>query len=168
MFITTYTLCSQQEKDFLQVRDDYFAFYSTDIAAYADVAWHEPDVQQEYMRVEDAVYAISYNLRRVDSWLRQFLDWRNPDVCQIGPTISRCGSYFGCEVNNSTGLFDSGVQAFTGCLNEWYEFTTVTSSPAFYPIDSTTVPNRDLISYPIEYVEKSVSLSLDYKKSTRK
>ena len=129
---------------------------------------YEPEVQQEYMRVEDKVYEVSYNLRRVDSWLRQFLDWCNPDVCQIGPTISRCGSYFGCEVNNSTGLFDSGVQAFTGSLNEWYQFTTVTSSPAFYPIDSTTVPNRDLISYPIEYVEKSVSLSLDYKKSTRK
>ena len=154
-----------QEKDFLQVRDDYFAFYSTDIAAYADVAWHEPDVQQEYMRVEDAVYAISYNLRRVDSWLRQFLKWcsssSNPlfeadektNPCQKDPPIvEECGSYFGCEVNNVTGFFDSGAIAFERCLNEWYTFTTVTSSPAFYPLDTESNPTRDLITYPIEYV----------------
>jgi len=68
------------------------------------------------------------------------------------PIVEECGSYFGCEVNNVTGFFDSGAIAFERCLNEWYTFTTVTSSPAFYPLDTESNPTRDLIQYPIEFV----------------
>ena len=142
-----------QERDFLSVRDDYFAFYSTSIAAYADVEWHDPTVQEEYLRVEQAVYDVSYNLERVESWLRKFLEWCDPTTCTEGATVDRCGSYFQCTVN-SEGLFDAGADAFFVCLNQWYTFTTVTSSPTFYPINDELIPGRDVVTYPIEYVDE--------------
>ena len=108
-------------------------------------------MQTEYLRVESEVYDVTYNLYRVDSWLKQFLAWCGTGCNSVtNPLINECGAAFGCVVN-SAGYFDSGEIAFYNCLNEWYQHTTVTSVPSFYPL-TTTAAGRRLVTNPIEYV----------------
>lgn len=142
-----------QEYEFIDTRYEYFAFYPSQISAY-ETDFSEPSVQAAYLDAIQRVYEIQpYSEKRVDSWMRQFLDWADSSVCQTGSLTSACGHEMTppCAVN-SNGYFDAGSVDFKRCLNAWNGANTVTSSPRFFSLTNEGGTGYEILT-PIEYCE---------------
>jgi len=142
-----------QYYEFIETRYDFFGFYPNQISAY-ETDFSVPAIQEAYLDAVGRVYDIKYNEKRVDSWLRQFLDWADEDECVVGGLTSACGSDMvpACAVNSVTGFFDAGADEFMRCLNAWNNANTVTSSPRFFPLSNQGMGSDTILS-PIEYCE---------------
>ena len=99
------------------MRDAYFGFYPTTMAAYEN-DYSTPDVQAAYLDAFDRCLAIRYNARQGPNWIEEFLAWASPD-CVTGSLIGKCGAELNCNTN-ANGYFDAGQAEFERCVNDWY------------------------------------------------
>lgn len=143
-----------QVYDFLEVRYEYFAFYPAYMSS-RETDFSVLENQRSYLSAVDRILQGRYSEFRVDSWLKQFLDWCNPNVCDLtidqNPLFSQCGSDYNCQVN-SEGLLEGTNAEFMRCLNAWNGAGTITSVPNFYP-KSNEGRGGDTIGTPLEYCE---------------